>query len=80
MNDLRGSSWRKWDLHVHTPDSIVHNYSVPPGTDVWESFISDLESLPPNFKAIGINDYLFLDGYKKVLEKKAAGRLKILTS
>ena len=76
MNDPRGSIWRKWDLHVHTPASIVHNFSVSAGTDVWEKFISDLESLPPIFKAIGINDYLFLDGYKKVLEIKATGRLK----
>src|SRR5690606_27174983 len=28
-----------------------------------------------NVKVIGINDYLFLDGYKKVLDYKNAGRL-----
>src|SRR6266566_4204636 len=26
MNDPRGSVWRKWDLHVHTPESLVHEF------------------------------------------------------
>lgn len=70
-----GSSWGKWDLHVHTPFSLHHNYG---GDDdvVWEKFIQDLEALPPEFKVLGINDYLFLDGYKKLKkEKEENGRL-----
>lgn len=71
----KGSEWNKWDLHVHTPLSIVQNYGGNT-EETWESFISDLENLPPEFKVIGINDYIFLDGYKKVLEFKVSGRLK----
>lgn len=74
MNDPRGSIWRKWDLHVHTPDSLVHHYGGA-GADVWEKFIDALSKLPPEFKVLGINDYIFLDGYKKVLAAKAAGKL-----
>ncbi|MBP9717732.1 AAA family ATPase [Candidatus Gracilibacteria bacterium] len=70
----RGSEWRKWDLHVHTPASLRQNYGG--ATDeVWEQFITDLEKLPQEFKVIGINDYLFLDGYEKVLQYKKSGRL-----
>ncbi len=75
MSDIkypRGSEWRKWDLHVHTPDSIFHGYTGP---DAWERFIREIEQLPPEFKVIGINDYIFLDGYKRVLAEKARGRL-----
>ncbi|MDD5679377.1 MAG: DNA repair protein [Kiritimatiellae bacterium] len=72
MNDLRGSLWRKWDLHVHTPESLVHQYT---GDNAWERFIQDLERLPLEFKVIGINDYLFLDGYKRLVAEKAKGRL-----
>jgi predicted metal-dependent phosphoesterase TrpH len=25
MNDTRGSLWRRWDLHIHTPFSILNN-------------------------------------------------------
>lgn len=72
MSNSRGSAWSKWDLHVHTPDSLVHKYS---GADPWETFLQGLEDLPKEFKVIGINDYLFLDGYKKVLKAKNNGRL-----
>lgn len=72
--DKCGSDWAKWDLHVHTPCSIVQSYGGD--TDaVWEKFITDLENLPPEFKVIGINDYLFIDGYKKILGYKEKGRL-----
>lgn len=47
MNDKRGSKWRKWDLHVHTPSSLVHNFKPKAEEeDTWESYIKDLESLP----------------------------------
>lgn len=73
---LRGSEWRKWDLHVHTPDSLSHNYQANETEDVWERYIKELESLPAEFKVLGINDYIFIDGYKKILEYKSHGRLK----
>ena len=70
----RGSEWRKWDLHVHTPLSIEQEYggNTP---ENWERFISNLERLPSEIKVIGINDYIFIDGYKKVLDEKQKGRL-----
>lgn len=74
MNDPRGSVWRKWDLHVHTPDSLVQQYGGA-GADVWVKFIQALSALPPEIKVLGINDYIFLDGYKKVLAAKEAGKL-----
>jgi predicted Zn-dependent protease len=74
MNDPRGSIWRKWDLHVHTPESLVHNYS---GSDPWGRFLDELEALPQEFKVLGINDYIFLDGYKRVLyERRKNNRLQ----
>jgi ABC-type lipoprotein export system ATPase subunit len=73
MNDPRGSLWRKWDLHVHTPASIVHQYA---GADPWAQFLDELEALPPEFKVIGINDYIFLDGYRRIIAEKAANRLQ----
>jgi len=73
---LPGSTWKKWDLHVHTPDSFYHNY---PGTyeEAWEAFLKDIENLPDEFKVIGINDYVLVDGYDRVLRaKREQGRLK----
>lgn len=73
---LPGSVWRKWDLHVHTPESFYQNYPGKP-EEAWEAFLADLEALPPEFKVIGINDYVLVDGYERVLKaKREQGRLK----
>jgi hypothetical protein len=72
MKDPRGSTWRKWDLHVHTPASLIHHY---PGADPWPAFLDDLEHLPAEFKVLGIHDYLFLDGYRRILDGRKKGRL-----
>lgn len=70
----RGSEWRIWDLHVHTPASIKQHYG-PNDEETWERFVSDLEALNPDISVIGVNDYLFLDGYKRLLDYKKKGRL-----
>jgi hypothetical protein len=66
--------WRKWDLHVHTPASVIQAYGED-NDETWDKFLSELEALPPEFKVLGINDYIFLDGYKRIRDEKAAGRL-----
>ncbi|REL24816.1 hypothetical protein DYD21_16790 [Rhodohalobacter sp. SW132] len=68
----RGSSWRKWDLHVHTPISIEQNYG---GDQGWDKYFDDLRKLPEEVEVLGINDYLFLDGYWRVKEEWEAGNL-----
>lgn len=76
VENRAGSGWKKWDLHVHTPASVVHNY---PGSDdeAWEAFLRDLEALPPEFRAVGVNDYIFIDGYRRARKAKLEqGRLK----
>ena len=61
-NDPVGSTLKKWHLHVPTPSSLVHKYPGANPDDAWEAFLTDLEALPAEFKAIGINDYIFIDG------------------
>ena len=71
-----GSNWNKWDLHVHTPDSIVNDYKFVELEKKWDEYIDALENLPEDIKVLGINDYWFLDGYKKVLEYRATCKLQ----
>ncbi|MEU0090158.1 TrlF family AAA-like ATPase [Kribbella sp. NPDC006257] len=72
MDYPRGSEWRKWDLHVHTPESIINKYT---GDDKWDHYLSELRNLPSDIKVLGINDYWFFDGYRKVLAEFKAGNL-----
>jgi len=71
----KGSEWRKWDLHVHTPSSLDHKYGGNCDA-TWEKYLTDLENLPNSFKVLGINDYFFIDGYERILQEKAKGRLQ----
>ncbi|GER58893.1 DNA repair ATPase [Patiriisocius marinus] len=72
----KGSEWRKWDLHVHTPSSIYHRYGADT-EETWEKYIDDLEKLPSDFSVLGINDYFFIDGYERLVnEKTTNGKLK----
>ena len=72
----RGSEWHKWDLHVHSPLTILNNQypKQQDGSPDWEAFISKLESL--DIAVVAITDYFSIDGYKKVKEFKQKGRLK----
>lgn len=77
LERARGTAWRVWDLHVHTPASIVQHYGADTD-ETWAKFIDELENLPEDMTVIGINDYWFLDGYKRVIEARDSGRLKNL--
>lgn len=74
---MRGSEWSRWDLHVHTPASLVQSYGADDDS-TWDRFLTDLESLPPETAVIGINDYLEVEGYKRVQAERKSGRLQNL--
>jgi predicted nuclease with TOPRIM domain len=72
---VRGSEWRKWDLHTHTPASILNNKfpHLPDGTPDWERYVTALEAT--DIAVLGVTDYFTIDGYKKLREFKSNGRL-----
>ena len=77
LNNSKGSNWRKWDLHVHTPESIIHEYKISGGdqTKLWEHFFNDLRKLSDEFRVIGVNDYIFLEGYKRIFDEHKKGNI-----
>lgn len=66
----RGSEWRRWDLHIHTPESKLGTSF--PSID-WEEYVTALEeaALANGIAVVGITDYMSIDGYEKALESKA---------
>jgi energy-coupling factor transporter ATP-binding protein EcfA2 len=66
----QGSTWRRWDLHVHTPASIVQDYGGDTPS-AWDAFIARLKALPKDIAVLAINDYLFVDGYEKLLARRS---------
>jgi ABC-type lipoprotein export system ATPase subunit len=83
----RGSEWRRWDLHVHTPCSFYNNYKISSQEckkynnskyidNLWDKYIDFLENVDESVKVLGITDYFSIEGYKKVLNYCNDDRLK----
>ena len=71
----RGSEWRRWDLHVHTPESKL---GASFRSLTWEAFLTTLEDAARDSKisVIGVTDYLTIDGYERLIEERSVnGRL-----
>jgi len=63
-----GSTWLKWDLHVHTPGTKLSDaYSVNDGGDVWDRFIEKLDA--SDVSVFGITDYFSIDNYEMLCGK-----------
>lgn len=80
LNYERGSEWRRWDLHIHTPGTLKNDqYEGKTIEEKWDNFydtiahyIGDGTDPLRTMEVIGITDYLSIDNYNKVI---ADGRL-----
>lgn len=76
-NNAAGSEWRKWDLHVHTPASVLNNGF---GAD-WDSYVQKLFKtlLEKDITVVGITDYFSIAGYKKIVQDYLPNNAKLQT-
>lgn len=60
-----GSQWRRWDLHVHTPESKLGSSFT--GV-TWADYVDHLEKAAADneIAVIGVTDYMSIDGYEKI--------------
>jgi energy-coupling factor transporter ATP-binding protein EcfA2 len=63
----RGSEWRRWDLHIHSPATYRGSY---------DEFVKNLKT--SEVEVIGINDYCTIKGYEQVIFKFGETGDKIL--
>lgn len=65
---LRGSEWRRWDLHLHTKDTNKNDqFNASANFDAY--CVTMLKkAVSKKIAAIGITDYFSIDNYKKVVE------------
>lgn len=74
----RGSEWRRWELHLHTPfTKKADQYTGKTTDEKWENFytsiadyIGDGRDPLRSICAIAITDYLSIDNYLKVCADK----------
>lgn len=62
-----GSSWHRWDLHVHTKDTNKNDQFVSKNFDTFCSTFFR-KAIDNDIAAIGITDYFSIENYKKVKE------------
>ncbi len=75
MNYEKGSEWRRWELHIHTPGTQKNdNFAGVSCDDKWNKYYEDIhayigngEDPLKNIAVIAITDYLSIDNYKKVV-------------
>lgn len=71
-----GSRWRRWDLHLHTPETLKEDkYAGATPDDKWERFCNDINSSDAEVSVVGITDYLLLDNYKKFESLVQSGKI-----
>lgn len=70
-NSKLGSIWRRWDLHIHTIDTVKNNQF---NCD-WEDYIKKIEDASDDISVIGITDYFRIEGYKTLFGIKNSGRM-----
>ena len=64
----RGSEWRKWDLHVHTPGTKLNDgYKISNGQNELDTFCEKIEN--SDVFVFGITDYFSVDTYFNFIER-----------
>ncbi|HEY5371179.1 MAG TPA: hypothetical protein VIJ75_19520 [Hanamia sp.] len=72
----RGSVWRKWDLHIHTPETKKNDqFEGATPAEKWEKFIETINNSSEEIAAIGITDYFSIVNYFKFKEYIATGKI-----
>jgi exonuclease SbcC len=73
---MHGSEWGLWDLHIHTPSTTLANAFVgATEEEKWEKYLAAIEA-KGHVRALGVTDYFGIDGYLKLVDFKASGRLR----
>lgn len=57
---MRGSEWRRWDLHVHTPNTALNNQFGS-----WHEYL-DAINAQSDVRVIGVTDYFLFNNYSEL--------------
>ena len=69
----RGTTWHRWEPHAHAPGTLLNDQFG--GEAAWPDYLHRLETSTPAIRALGVTDYYLTDGYSRILDEQATGRL-----
>jgi ABC-type lipoprotein export system ATPase subunit len=71
----KGSVWRRWDLHIHSPASALNNhFEGSDENEKWSNYIEALKTIR-NISVLGITDYYSIEGYLRVRSEFDSGNI-----
>ena len=74
----KGSEWKRWDLHIHTPGTLKNDQFEGKNIDEkWTKFIQDINNYPSDeIIALAITDYISIENYFKFKGAVKSGEVK----
>lgn len=77
MEYTKGSEWRRWDLHIHTPETKKNDqFEGHTPQEKWDKFYQDIisyidsDEINHKVAVLGITDYFSVENYRKVISDK----------
>lgn len=73
----KGSEWRKWDLHIHTPGTKKNDQFVGSNLEEkWKNYVISINESTEPISVLGITDYLSIENYFKFKQLVANGSIE----
>ncbi len=75
MNYSRGSEWRKWNLHIHTPGTALNDqFAGASEEDKWANYLQAIEAIQ-DVAVLGVTDYFSIASFRKLKTFQDQGRI-----
>jgi len=72
----RGSEWRIWDLHIHTPGTKKNDqFTGTTLNEKWLNYVASINNSTEEISVIGITDYFSIENYFKFKNLVANGEI-----
>ncbi len=72
----RGSEWRKWDLHIHTPGTKKNDkFEGSTIEEKWDKYVQAINNSSVDIAVIGITDYFSIENYFIFCDKIANNKI-----
>jgi len=66
----RGSEWRKWDLHIHTPGTKKNDqFEGANIEEKWQGYVEAINTSAEDISVVGVTDYFSIENYFVFKEK-----------
>jgi hypothetical protein len=73
----KGSEWRRWETHIHTPGTKKNDqFKGDNLDDKWNNYFDDINNYAQDISVIAITDYLCTDNYYLFKNAITEGRIK----